>query len=199
MPLQPFLMGIAGAVGLSLVFGIAFGPTDTEDCTRTREKRTTRNWGILCFSTIYENEESKIISDVLKFHPNEHNWVGGGDWHDLAPTFLYQSLSLTKADLYELAKLKPVEKCHSIFLLDNPLDCKFQLIRYKILLNLGKEGGNGTGEEIMEAWWKEYEPLLRPLRSNDDLKRGILDYRTGKNRYYDAELSPFARMVGLPP
>ena len=205
-PIKAMLIGIAGFVVLSLVVGYFAGVNTQEICTRTFESRYMRNLGVIQIQTVVENEESKIIRQELHFHPTEQNWVmvsqtmfgGIGDW---MPMFRYPILYLQVDDLRALSKLKPVEKCHSIFMLDNPLDCKLAKLREMIFRELPTRDGL-LDNSILEVWWTECEPLMRPLRSDDDLKKAITDYRSVHSaRYsgYNVELSPFAVSVGLPP
>lgn len=219
-PAKPLLKGIAGAAILSLVLGVLFDSRVYEVCTRTHRGRITRYWGILSFAVVQEDDTSRYIADTLQFHPQDPNWVpvteyslvGIGDW---MPSFKYPMLNLELDDLRLLSMLKPVEKTHSVFLLDNPLDCKFAHIRDKMMwelrYRLGQNGGtrrSGTDEEILNLWWRDFEPLLRPLHSNNDLKDAIAEYRTRHRSkdfdsftqsYFDQELTPFAAFVGLPP
>jgi hypothetical protein len=208
-PLKPVLKAIVWGVLLTLALGLVFGPTRIDVCTRTHDERTTRYCGILEIRTINDRGDSQIIREVLKFNPPEHHWVMvafyfmGGVGCGM-PSHRYPMLNLSMDDLHILAKLKPVEKCHPLFQLDNPLDCKLAKIRERALWELkarlgqyGRARQGGTDEQIVEAWWFGYEPLLRPLRSEDDLKQAVLSYAAGGNRDFDDDLEPFAESVGL--
>jgi hypothetical protein len=223
VPIAPsisVLKGIVAAVLLSVGIGFIFGFQHFELCTRTHCQRICQNVGVLNFQRLKEDNEARFIREALGFSPSERNWVpvteysimGIGDW---MPTFRYPMLGLEMDDLQVLSLLRPVKRSHSLFLLDNPLDCKFAHIRDKVLWELryrmGQNGGQrrlGTDQKIVDRWWQDFEPLLRPLQSHDNLKQAIVDYRAIQRsddfdlftqEYMDQELAPFATTVNLAP
>jgi hypothetical protein len=204
-PFRPFFLSMARFMLVALLAGFIFGSHRYEVCTRTRATAVTRDIWLLRWRTAaVPTPESQVIVEELHFPAGEHNWVptvdysmlGIGDW---LPSFRYPALNLEVDDLRGLAALDPPEQCHGLFRLDNPLDCQFASARDNVLLvlkwRLGKNGGTreeGADAEIVRRWWREHEPLLRPLRDKEDLRKSLQDYHaTPRNDYLDQTMQEY--------
>ncbi len=180
-PLASVAKGIAMAVALSLLLGLVFGNQRYEICTRTFCARSTRNLGVLNPATVQCTDEAEFIRDMLKFVPSEHNWVTTVTYSNMAyadyfPSHRFPILELEMDDLRRLAHLEKVEQCHALFQLDNPQDIKLAKVRQAIFLDLERRCGDSDAE-IVRGWWKDFEPLLRPIKSDAELQNDIADWR----------------------
>ena len=187
-PLSASIKGIAKFIAASLILGFLLGTRTREICTRTFSGRCTINFGILNNQRVAYDEEAKFIQDALKYKPREHNWVNSSTYSWLGngcyfPQFKYPMLEFDINDLHRLSLLDPVEQSHSLFELDNPSDFQLSQVRKEILCELkyrfGELGGRrraGSDAAIVQNWWRDFEPLLRPIKSEADLQKAHKDW-----------------------
>lgn len=196
-PAFSILYGIAGVLLAAFVLGLVFGPRCLEICTRTRATLQTIDTGVIASSKIHQGETA-FFRDTLHFSPARHwAYVGSHDFFSIAcgmPRQRYPTLGMDRLELELLAHLQPVEKCHSLFMLEHPLDLQFagvrEMILWELRCRLGGNGGTrrgGTNAEIVRRWWDDFEPLLQPLEAQEGLVKACAEYkRAGRSADFDA-------------
>jgi hypothetical protein len=196
-PLRPFLVGMLKAVALSVFSGLLFGAHQAQVCTRTSEVEQDWYLGALRLRISESTAAAEIIRTDLRYVPAEKHWMATstGLWFthgDQFPRYRYPILQWSDDDLRLLAYLQPVEKCQVLFQCESAIDLRMSDLRSRLhnelLYRLGKLGGKrraGTDAEIVNEWWREFEPVLRPSSTPEDLARAKADFAaTGPHAQY---------------
>ncbi len=217
-PAKPLLVGVGAAICVVGVLGYLLGSTRIEICARTQYVRKIHSLGLIGWTEVIRTPQAALIEEKLKYRTKNNKWVpvteywlgGIGDW---MPWHYYPQIDEVALDLETLAYLEPVEASHQILEATNRLDVQFAQIRNHVFLELryrlGDLGGKrrpGTDAQIVRTWWKDFEPLLRPLKQTSDLRKALMNYaRLQPSSHLDAftrcyfkqELAPFVLKAGL--
>ena len=191
---------------LAFVLGYVFGFERQEICIRSLYARTIRDVGIFGWTSVARDSNATFIEENLHYRPNERHYVpavqysllGISDW---LPANLYPTLSLEKEDFEALAKLSPLEKCHSFFEAADPLSREFWQLRGKVIREF-QQACRRADAMLVEAWWREHEALLRAWPNIEALKKSIEDFCHTQTYHklpglWDEDLAPLKRKAGL--
>jgi len=199
----PALIGEGFLLGLVLLVNLSHTPQPLviERCTRTLCVKKSWPLGVLNPTWIEYGEEAKFVRDVLKYVPGEHHWVsnshrlqvsgGPGPRSEYSwPQSEYPMLELTLEDLKKLALLEPVEKSHVVFEWENLLDDKLALAREAIIQDLrhrfseaGRKRWKGSDEAIAQWWWRENEPLLKPIKLEVEFHGAVRQWNDAHSKW----------------
>ena len=175
-PTWAVLPGALLMIALSGLCGFYLEGTSTHLCKHCGAARTTRHFWVCSCSTCQPGR----LAALLHYTCLRHDWtllseaspLFSGTGNDDIPVIFKQKEELAA----KLALLQPVEKCHVLFEQTHKLDHKYATLRDIAFNQLGAdlwipEARNMTEAQVVEAWWKRFEPLMRPLQTSDDVAR----------------------------